>query len=339
MASQNLRTFAALVTLVLLNACGSGPASFVAPNPPQTLRAIVFPGGWNLPIWIARDKGLFARNGVDIQVTDTPNSQFQMVGLIDGKFDLAMTAIDNIVAYREGQGAAPVDGSDLVAVMGGDQGFLRLVSVPEVRSIAALKGRTLSVDALTTGYAFVLLEIMARNGLELGRDYQTERAGGGMERYNALLEKKHAATLLISPLDVLAVERGFNRLADASQALGRYQGLVAGVRRSWAAKNPGVVSGYIRAYAEAVEWSFDPRNRDEAIAIFMKYTPKATRAAAEASYALLTHPSEGMQRKAAIDLRGVATALDLRAKYSRPQRSLGAPTSYYTADYYDRAVR
>lgn len=332
----------AAASTVLLAACAGGPsggAGFMPPNPPQNLRVIVFPGGWNLPIWVAREKGLFAKNGVAVEVTDTPNSQFQLVGMIEGKFDIAMTAIDNIVAYREGQGAQPVDGADLVAVMGADQGFLRLVSVPEVKTIADLKGKTLSVDALTTGYAFVLLEIMARNGLILDRDYRTERAGGGIQRFNALMEKKHAATLLISPLDVMAVERGFTRLADASQALGQYQGLVAGARRSWAAQNPNAMAGYIRAYADAVEWCFDPRNREEAIGIIQKYTPKASRASAEASLTLLTHPTEGMQRKAAIDLKGVQTALDLRAKYARPEKKLQVPSSYYTPEYYNRAMR
>ena len=202
--------FTGLLGVLLLAGCASQP-----PGPPKTLNVIVFPGGWNLPIWVAQEQGMFAKNGVQIQVTNTPNSQFQLTGLIEGKFDIAMTAIDNIVAYREGQGAAPVDGSDLTAVMGGDQGFLRLVSVPEIRSIDQLRGKTLSVDALTTGYAFVLLEVMERNGLALDRDYRTERAGGAVQRYTALLEKQHAATLLIAPLDVMAQEKGFNRLADA----------------------------------------------------------------------------------------------------------------------------
>jgi ABC-type nitrate/sulfonate/bicarbonate transport system substrate-binding protein len=324
---------------VVIAAAGCANAPDAPPNPPADVRLIVFPGGWNLPVWVAQEKGMFARNGVNVAVTNTPNSQFQLTGLIDGKFDIAMTAIDNLVAYREGQGAAPVDGSDLVAVMGSDQGFLRLVSVPEVKSIAELKGRTLSVDALTTGYAFVLLEVMERNGLLLGRDYQTVSAGGGVQRYNALLEKKQAATLLIAPLDVMAQEKGFNRLADASQALGRYQGLVAGVRKSWADKNRPALVGFIRAYAEAVEWLYDPRNRAEAIAIFMKNTPNATQKSAETSFAVLTHPTEGLQRRAQIDLQGVATALQLRAKYAKPPKTLSPPASYYDPRYYDAAMR
>jgi ABC-type nitrate/sulfonate/bicarbonate transport system substrate-binding protein len=332
MKSMLVRLLIAAAALALVS-CAS------VPRAPQPLSVIVFPGGWNLPIWVAQEKGLFEKNGLDVKVTPTPNSRFQLTGLIEGKFDIAMTAIDNIVAYREGQGGVAVDASDLITVMGGDPGFLRLVSAPDVKSIGELKGKTLSVDALTTGYAFVLLEVLERNGLVLGRDYQTVSAGGGVQRYNDLVAGKHAATLLTAPLDVMAEEKGFRRLTDASQALGRYQGLVAGVRRSWARDNRDMVSGYIKAYADAVEWLYDPKNRDEAIRIFMRNQPGATQQTAETAYKILLNPNDGLQRRAEIDMQGVRTTLELRAKYGKPQKKLGEPTSYYDGSYYEAAMR
>ena len=321
------------LTALLLAGCAASPPA------PMSLSVIVFPGGWNLPIWVAQEKGLFDKNGLNVKVTPTPNSRFQMMGLIEGRFDIAMTAIDNIVAYREGQGGVDADASDIISVMGGDPGFLRLMGAPDIKSIGALKGKTLSVDSLTTGYAFVLLEVMERNGLVLGRDYETVAAGGGLQRYNDLLAGKHAGTLLTAPLDVMAVEKGFNRLTDASQALGRYQGLVAGVRRSWARENRATVSGYIKAYADAVEWLYDPKNRMEAIAIFLRNQPGATQQTAETAYTVLLNPNDGLQRRAQIDLQGVRTTLGLRAKYGKPQKKLAEPTSYYDSSYHEAAMR
>ncbi|HKC45802.1 MAG TPA: ABC transporter substrate-binding protein, partial [Burkholderiales bacterium] len=164
---------------------------------PKTVNLIVFPGGFNWPIWVAQEKGLFARNGVAPKLTPTPGSAFQLTGLIEGKFDIAMTAIDNLIAYREGQGEAKIEGPDLIAFMGADTGFLRLVTVPEVKSFADLRGKTLSVDARTTGYAFVLIEVLERSGLKEPADYSLERAGGVLQRFQALMEKKHAGTLLL----------------------------------------------------------------------------------------------------------------------------------------------
>src|SRR5262249_43568827 len=140
--------------LVLAAILGVSTMNVASAQELSPIEVVVFPGGFNWPIWVAQDKGFFARSRVEAKLTPTPNSVFQLTGLIDGKFDIAMTAIDNIIAYVEGQGAVTTAQSpDLIAFMGGDNGFLRLVSVPEVMTYADLKGRQLSVDALTTGYA------------------------------------------------------------------------------------------------------------------------------------------------------------------------------------------
>jgi hypothetical protein len=39
---------------------------------------------------------------------------------------------------------------------------------------------------------------------------------------------------LISPFEVLAEAKGFNRLANAIDQLGHYQGLIGATRRDWA---------------------------------------------------------------------------------------------------------
>jgi ABC-type nitrate/sulfonate/bicarbonate transport system substrate-binding protein len=301
---------------------------------------IVFPGGFNWPIWVAQERGLFAKNELIVNITNTPNSTFQLTGLIDGKFDIAMTAIDNLIAYREGQGEAPgVVGPDLIAFMGSDQGFLRLVTVPEVKGFNDLRGKTLSVDALTTGFAFVLLEMLERSGLRLDQDYKTERAGGVLQRFQALMDKKHAGTLLLSPFEVQAEARGFNKLASAIDVLRNYQGIVAGARKSWADANRDAVIGYIRAFSDAVDWLYDPKNKDEAIAIFLKNQPQSNPQAASTAYGVLLSPKEGFQRKAQIDVEGVRTVLQLRSKYGKPQKTLTDPLRYYDPSFHAVAMR
>src|SRR2546427_6752042 len=219
--------FVVATAALALAACASAQPA------PKPVNVIVFPGGFNWPIWVAQERGLFAKNGIEVKVTPTPSSVFQLTNLIDGKFDIAMTAIDNLIAYREGQGEVPRLGPDLFAFMGGDNGFLRLVTVPEVGNYRELHGKALSVDALTTGDAFVLFEILARNRMQKDRDYTVVTAGGVLQRFQALMEKKHAGTLLLSPFEVQAEAKGFHRLANAIDVLGRYNGFVVGARKSW----------------------------------------------------------------------------------------------------------
>jgi hypothetical protein len=103
----------------------------------------VFPGGFNWPSFVAQALGFFAGNEVTLQ--QTPNSVAQMTGLSRDEFQIAMTAVDNVVAYVEGQGEAPIGPQpDFFALMGSDSGFLSLVAQREVKSWRYLKGKTLS---------------------------------------------------------------------------------------------------------------------------------------------------------------------------------------------------
>lgn len=198
-------------------------------GPAWSLEVIVFAGGFNWPIWSAQQQGFFAANGLEVHLTPTPGSEYQLKSLIEGKFDVAMTAIDNVVAYDEGQGEAAVSVKpDLVVVMGCDNGFLRLVTIPEVTSYAALKGKTLTVDARTTGYAFVLEKMLQIGGLREG-EYELVKVGGVLARFEDLMKRNHAGTLLLSPFEVSAEAKGFH-VPGISVPFSSYPRMRAGMR-------------------------------------------------------------------------------------------------------------
>jgi ABC-type nitrate/sulfonate/bicarbonate transport system substrate-binding protein len=290
----------------------------------------VFPGGFNWGVYVGRDKGFFAEAGIAVEVQGTPNSVTQMTEFSLGKFDVAMTAVDNIVAYVEGQGEAPIGPqADFTAVMGSDSGFLSLVAAPSVRKIGEFAGQILSVDAMTTGYAFVLYEIMRRCGLDKDNgDYTIVRAGGMAQRWEGLREGRHAATLLSAPYNLVAKNAGFIELAKATDVIGPYQGNVAAVRRPWAEQNRDKVSAYIRAYRRSIAWLYQSENRKEAIAILKAHLPQMPQAIAEASYSELLDPARGFFKTCAIDSIGLRCVLDLRSRYARPPRRLEDPAKY-----------
>jgi ABC-type nitrate/sulfonate/bicarbonate transport system substrate-binding protein len=303
----------------------------------QPLSVIVFPGGFNWPTWAAQEQGFFAKGGVEVKLTNTPSSVFQLTNLIEGKFDIAVTAIDNLIAYMEGQGEVPVATTpDLFGFVSVDNGLLSLAAVPDVKTVADLKGRTLSVDAMTTGYAFVLFDLLRRHGLERG-DYKVDKAGGVLARWDALKEKKHDGTMLITPFDILAKAAGFNILERAIDVYGHYQGLVGATRRSWAKDNAKNLEAYIRGYVEGLAWLSDPANKEAAIAVLCKNLPQMSGELAAESYAALINP-RGFSPKGQIDIEGVKTVLELRSRYGEPKKTLTDPAKYYDPQYYRAAL-
>ena len=107
------------------------PPGFPAPmpHPRKELRVIVFAGGFNLPLLVFEWNEYFTRQGLEIRLTNTPGSIYQMTNLIAGNYDMAMTALDNVVTYDKGQGQVPVPPNpDLVAIVGSADAFLSLIT-------------------------------------------------------------------------------------------------------------------------------------------------------------------------------------------------------------------
>jgi ABC-type nitrate/sulfonate/bicarbonate transport system substrate-binding protein len=297
---------------------------------------IAFDGGWNLPIWAAQRQGFFEASGVSVELAYTPTSGFLVGALFDGKADIAFALVDNVVAYQEGQGEAKIpDNPDLFVFMGGDGGFMSLVAANGVGSVKDLKGKTLSVDAMTTGFAFVARELVARSGLTES-DVTFVRAGGTATRYRDLVAGKHDATLLRTPFELLAQTRGFRELAGA-ESLGAYQGTVGIARRGWARDHEAALVGFLKAYKAATDWLYDRGNREIAEALLVANVRDMTPALAKRSYDLLLADKGGLSRDLVADPAGIRTVLDLRSKFGAPQKTLTDPAKYVDLTYYNKA--
>ena len=315
------------------------PAFKPMANPLHVISVITFAGGTDLPLWVAQREGFFAAQKLAVQISYTPGSVYQMSNLIAGNYDIAMTALDNLVAYDEGQGEYPVDGNpDLVAVLGADDYFLSLVAQAPYSTIASLKGQTLSVDALTTGFAFVLEELLAKHGVTPDQVHFVKK-GGVLYRYLDMLKNKQdAATIQITPFDLLSEAHGMRVLVRARAALGPYQGEVAAVRRAWAVGHRDDVVGFIRAYRQAITWLYQPANREVAAAILVAHLKSMDFPLARKTLAILLDPKDGFYRDAAPDMAGVREVLALRSKYAVPHKVLDNPMKYLDLSYLNAAA-
>jgi ABC-type nitrate/sulfonate/bicarbonate transport system substrate-binding protein len=297
------------------------------------LRVIGFPGGANLPLWVAEDKGLFAREQLAVKLSPTPNSVALVQSLINDEEDIALAAFDNVVAYQEGQGevnfsAAP----DFFAFMGFSHGTVRLVVSPAIKNYDDLRGKTLAVDAVATGYSLVLRKLLQLGGLAEG-DYRLESVGSTATRAQALMENKFPGTILTTPLEIAPESRGYRRLANAVDVLGPYQTIVGMARRSWAMGNRDALVSFIRASSESIDWLFDPKNRAEAVAIYRRHAPNVPEDAARRHINALLGEHEGFIPGGGLDSAGMMTVLRIRSEFGLPQKMLTDPARYVDERY------
>ena len=302
------------------------------------IRVIAFPGAPNLPTFAAVAQGFFADEGLSVEIATTPSSVFQAQKIAAGEFEIAFTAFDNVVAYSEGQGAADGGNPDYCVLMGATQLELSFVVAPEVKTWQDLKGRSIALDALSTGFAFVLYDMLERGGLQKG-DYSFAAVGATPQRWQSVKDGVHAGTLTIEPFTSIAKRSGFNVLSASTQLYDSYQGGIVAARRSWLKENPEPAKAFIRGYLQGLAWTLDPANRDAAEALLLSKMPEIQPAAAKPVMNSLLSPRSGLTPAAAILPEGMKRVLALRSRYGSGGRELTDIDKYLELSAYRDVVR
>src|SRR5918994_7212757 len=212
---------------------------------------------------VARARGLFTANGLEVDVMVTPNSTDQMRGLSQSSWQIASTAFDNVLGWSGREGA------EIVAVAQVAQGVLLPVYVrPEIKTWDDLRGKPLAVDAVDTAYALVLRRILFAHGLEMNRgDYELIALGSTGLRLDSMTRGETFAGVLNSPWDAKAQAAGMVRFADHRDVLPDYPGGVFAVSRQWAMDNRELLVKFLRLWNGALQWIHDDKNRAEALGL------------------------------------------------------------------------
>lgn len=297
------------------------------------LRLIQFKAAYNLPVHVAREKGIFARHGLKVDFTYTPGSLYLAEALRKGEFDVGHTGADDVVADVEAHAGAP-DG--LFIFMGLHSGLVNLVGAPGMNAIESLRGKALAVDARASGFVFILEKLLHSKGFGPA-DYVLVEVGGWEKRCQALLEGKASGTLLTPPFVGYALERGCHLLARGDQIIPCYQGTVGAAKRSWAEKHRDVLVRYIGATIEATRWCFEPKHRSQCVELLVKHNGIHRHPAEETLDALLD-TAYGLYPEAELNLAGVQAALELRAEMGFLNRPLPPVEKYVDLSFYRKAV-
>jgi ABC-type nitrate/sulfonate/bicarbonate transport system substrate-binding protein len=323
-----------LILALLTSLIGCAGIAVTPPaNDPMTLRVNVFRSATNIPIYMAEEKGAFAKRNIRLELQFTPNSSDQRAGLAAGRSDIAHTAADNAVAMVE------VGKVDAVILGGGDSGLLELFVRPEIKSLTDVRGKAMVVDAPNTAYALVARKILKNAGLVDGRDYRLVPIGGTESRVNAFsLTPDNAVGMLNPPWTFVAESRGARSFGKVKDLFGPYQAIVPIAMRSWTQSNSVVLERYLAAYIEGCRMTFDPSNRAEVISVLRKRL-NLTQEVASLSYEGLIQPGYGLSRDCRFDMAGFRNALSLRAEIEGQWGGVTPePNKYLELGYYERAL-
>lgn len=113
----------------------------------------------NGPLYIARDKGYFAENGVDFEDINIGDLKLRFAAAAAGEIDVILTTIDAMTLYlKQGDEYVLVTGADTSA--GGDG----IVSTKDIADIKGLKGKKVAFNEGSTSQ-FLLDVLLSENGM------------------------------------------------------------------------------------------------------------------------------------------------------------------------------
>lgn len=300
----------------------------------------------SLPMLAAEEKGFYADHQLEVEFDQVKSSTQQFQYLADGRYDVVQTSPDNTANYLLNENNPIGERVDAQGFLGLDYGMqLIVVARPDIGSIEDLAGTTISVDAPESGFAYVIYKILAKHGLERGRDYDIVSTGGVFDRYMAMVEGEadFAATLMSGGFETRAANRGFRLLDSVYEIADPYLGVWATARREWLADNEALTVDFISAYLEASAWVFDPSNRQECVAM-LQQMPNTTPELADQLYELQLRPGVGNIPNGEIDPEGVRNVLALRQEFSGFEQSqdldalVGPDSTLFDVRYLSRAA-
>ncbi len=304
----------------------------------SNIRLIGFPGTGLLPLFVGIDKGHFEERGVAVDLERTPSSMYQAQKLVAGEFDIACSAVDNFIAYQEGAGEVELDRDpDLFVFIGSTQIELSFVVAKGIESFEDLKGKSLAMDALATGFAFVLYRMLDNAGLKPD-DYELVSVGVTPHRWEAVQKGEHAGTLLIEPFTGQAQAGGFTILESSLQTFKNYPGQMFGAMRGWANENRPAMNSFIQGYLDALDWTLDPANKAEAANILGANMPQMPEKAVGPALEKLLVPETGLVPMGIVDREGLKTVLEIRSQYAPQGKQLTDIDKYLDLSFYEEAL-
>jgi NitT/TauT family transport system substrate-binding protein len=266
---------AVVIAMALLAACRSagGPPSSsssqapVAGSPaakPLTKISVSYPiGAAHLPIWYAKDKGIFQKNGLDVTLQSLGGGSPGMAALLSGQIQILDTT-GTVVTAADGAG------SDVVALATLDPVYPFVLEVPaSIKTTADLKGKGISVRAPGDATDVAARVALQNLGLVPDKDVKIQAVNSEGARM-AAVEAGQICCTVAQPQDAALLEaQGYHVLVDFSTLhLLNAQGVIA-VQRSYANANKATVQAFMDSLVQAI--AAEKNDRDGSIALIKTY--------------------------------------------------------------------
>lgn len=226
------------------------------------------------PVYIALEKGFFRDRGIQVEIIgDVLAGPTAIQAVASGSADAGLSSLMAIINANS-QGLPIIGTSDIQSAIG-DQPLEEyfVLADSDIQSIADLRGKTVAVNLWRSSFHYTILLAL-------------EQASIPEEEVNFVLISfdKQEVALETGQVDVIGLmepyasharavyKDRFRVLFTALDVFGEKQFCTHFVNRIWAGYNPDLARAFTDGIVDAILWTEDPANAEEAKAIVSKYT-------------------------------------------------------------------
>src|SRR5687768_16226118 len=207
-----------------------------------------------LPAWIAKDAGIFEKNGLDVQLVFFSGGTTAVMALIAADTPIAQLAgpavIDSVMA-----------GSDAALIVGGVTSLnYYLMGRPEIKTAEQLKGGSVAISRFGSSSDVIARYALQKVGLTPGKDVTIVQIGSTTARVDAALSGRVQATVVNPPASIIAQKRVMTMLADLPKLGLVYQHTSVATTRKYIREHPDIVRRYVKSQVEAVHRIYTDKN-------------------------------------------------------------------------------
>jgi len=250
---------------------------------PQAHEKILFSyGGFNEtvgPMWVATDKGLFKKYGLDVSMLQVRTGQINIAALMSGDVQATWPAVSSVLSGASG-------GARIGCVASPFNKIAReLIVRKEIESLAGLRDKVFGVQSIGGGFWLQTMIVLDRLGVDPDKNGLKMRVIGDEPTIlQALLTSNIDAAVITYASAAVAKRAGLRSLASTAELRVPYQGAGICTRSDRIANAPDLVLRLTKGMAEGVAFIHESRNKREVMASLKKNLRLPTDEDAETSY-------------------------------------------------------
>jgi sulfonate transport system substrate-binding protein len=200
----------------------------------------------HLPVWVAKDAGYFEKRGLNVEPVQIRGGSLITLAIITGDLPFSGVGAESVIAAR----AAGGDVVLLACPLAADPVYL--ITRPDIKSAAELKGQSSAVTRYGSTTHFYLRAALQHVGLNPERDMTILQLGAGPEIVAALEVGRIAAAALTTRYAIPFLQRGWPVLVDLSHTDLVYPSSCVTSSRAFIRAEPKVTEDFLRAYVAGI---------------------------------------------------------------------------------------